>query len=107
MKNKFQKIQRPLVFGLSVLATVALKAQTANPTQAISNVNTQVRSVFAQAGNLFMGLCALIAIVGAIHVFTKWTSGDPNTTKVAANWVAALIFCALVTIVIKAMTGVA
>jgi len=105
MKKTFQKIGRPLMFGLFMFTAFVVNAQS-NPNSAISNVNQQVRGIFGSAANLLLGIAALVAIVGAIHVFSKWSQGDPNTTKVASNWIAALIFIALAAIIIRAMTGV-
>jgi len=105
--KKITKIKSLLVFtALTLFGFMTGFAQSINPSTALNQVNTQVRGMFGAASNLLFGIAALIAIVGVIHVYTKWSKNDPNTTTVAASWFGALVFVALSGVIIRALTGV-
>jgi hypothetical protein len=44
-----------------------------------------------------------MAIIGAFHVYSKWTSGDPDVTKAAAGWVGGLIFVGVAITIIESV----
>ena len=53
-------------------------------------------SVFAQGQGLATKLCyaigAVLGLVGGIKTYSKFSSGDPDTSKTAASWFFACIF---------------
>lgn len=81
--------------------TFAQGAATAGLTQAA----TQVRSAFQPVQTLMYAICAIVGVVGAINVYSKWTNGDPDTRKAAASWFGALIFAGLVVAVLTGVFG--
>ena len=74
-------------------------------TQGLSTAATQVRGAFTIVTNLMYAVCAIIGIVGAISVYSKWSNGDPDTRKAAASWFGALIFAGLVVVTLSAVFG--
>lgn len=74
-------------------------------TQGLSTAATQVKGAFSVVTNLMYAVCAIIGIVGAISVYSKWSNGDPDTRKAAASWFGALIFAGLVIVTLSAVFG--
>ena len=65
---------------LLVCPAIAIMAQDGNA--GINEANTQVRSYFAAGTNLMYAVGAIVGLIGAIKVYNKWNSGDPDTGKV-------------------------
>ncbi len=72
----------------------------------INEANTQVRSYFAAGTNLMYAVGAILGLIGAVKVYQKWNSGDPDTGKVAAAWFGSCVFLVVVATVIKSFFGV-
>ncbi|MYM13972.1 DUF4134 domain-containing protein, partial [Muribaculum intestinale] len=41
---------------------------------------------------LIYAIGAVVGLIGGVKVYSKWSSGDPDTTKTAASWFGACIF---------------
>jgi hypothetical protein len=72
----------------------------------IQEANTKVRSYFASGTNLMYAVGAIVGLIGAIKVYNKWNSGDPDTGKVAAAWFGSCVFLVIVATVLKSFFGV-
>jgi hypothetical protein len=72
----------------------------------INEANTKVRGYFASGTNLMYAVGAVLGLIGAIKVYQKWNSGDPDTGKVAAAWFGSCVFLVIVATVIKSFFGV-
>jgi len=72
----------------------------------INEANTKVRSYFDAGTNLMYAVGALVGLIGAVKVYQKWNSGDPDTGKVAAAWFGSCVFLVVVATVIKSFFGV-
>lgn len=92
-----------LFFLVMILAAVAL-AQDGNA--GINEANTKVRSYFAAGTNLMYAVGAVLGLIGAVKVYSKWNSGDPDTGKVAAAWFGSCVFLVVVATVIRSFFGV-
>ena len=84
--------------------TTFLYAQDANA--GINEANTRVRSYFAAGTNLMYAVGAVVGLIGAVKVYQKWNSGDPDTSKVAAAWFGSCVFLVVVATVIRSFFGV-
>ena len=51
-----------------------------------------VTSYFDPATKLIYAAGALCGLIGAIKVYTKFSSGDHDTGKVAGSWIGACLF---------------
>ena len=91
-----------LVFCL--LATGIAFGQDGNA--GINEANTKVRSYFAAGTNLMYAVGAVVGLIGAVKVYQKWNSGDPDTGKVAAAWFGSCVFLVVVATVIRSFFGV-
>lgn len=92
-----------LLLALCFLSTTAL-AQ--DGIAGINEANAKVRSYFAAGTNLMYAVGALLGLIGAVKVYQKWNSGDPDTGKVAAAWFGSCVFLVVVATVIKSFFGV-
>src|SRR6187402_685941 len=92
-----------LVFCL-LLFVAALNAH--DGTAGINEANTKVRSYFAAGTNLMYAVGAVLGLIGAVKVYSKWNSGDPDTGKVAAAWFGSCVFLVVVATVIRSFFGV-
>jgi hypothetical protein len=92
-----------LTAGL-VLASFYASAQ--DGVAGLNEANQKVRSYFVAGTNLMYACGAVLGLVGAIKVFTKWNQGDNDTSKVAASWFGSCIFLVVVATVIKSFFGV-
>lgn len=81
------------------LITLAVDAQDGKA--GIQAADKAVRGYFDVGTKLMYGIGALLAIIGAIKVYSKWSAGDQDTAKTAASWFGACIFLVVVTTIIK------
>lgn len=81
-----------------------LHAQDGNA--GIKEATTMVKSYFASGANLMYAVGALLGLIGGVKVYQKWSSGDPDTGKVAAAWFGSCVFLVVVATVIKSFFGI-
>ena len=74
--------------GLAALGAFAQGSGTAG----ILEATQMVTSYFAPAVNLIYAIGAVTGLIGGIKVYSKFSSGDPDTSKTAASWFGACIF---------------
>ena len=46
----------------------------------------------ASATKLIYAIGAVVGLIGGVKVYSKFSSGDPDTSKTAASWFGACIF---------------
>ncbi|MEI9945838.1 MAG: DUF4134 domain-containing protein [Chitinophagaceae bacterium] len=101
--NRKQKIRMAYLL-LLLLSGAVVFAQDGNA--GINQANQQVRSYFAAGTNLMYAIGAVVGLIGAVKVYQKWNSGDPDTGKVAAAWFGSCVFLVVVATVIRSFFGV-
>lgn len=112
MKNKilsFKNFSRKqlLLIGLTATLTlIELSAMAQDGNAGINDANTKVRSYFQSGSNLMYAVGAILGLIGAVKVYQKWNSGDPDTGKVAAAWFGSCVFLVVVVTVIRAFFAV-
>lgn len=74
-----------------VAACFFVRAQ-GNGSAGISEATTMVTSYFEPATKLIYAIGAVIGLIGGVKVYSKFSSGDPDTSKTAASWFGACIF---------------
>lgn len=92
-----------LLLTALVLFSFAAAAQDGNA--GITAATTQVRSYFQSGVNLMYSIGAIVGLVGAVKVFNKWNSGEPDTGKVAAAWFGSCVFLVIVATVLSSFFG--
>ena len=56
------------------------------------NGTNMVTSYFDPGTKLIYAIGAVIGLIGGVKVYSKFSSGDPDTSKTAASWFGACIF---------------
>lgn len=72
----------------------------------ITEAANKVKSYFATGCDLMYAIGAVVGLVGAIKVYSKWNHGDHDTGKIAAAWFGSCVFLVVVATVIKAFFGI-
>src|SRR5450432_1401920 len=99
--------KRMLYASMSIVLLLSeLKSFAQDGNTGINEANTKVRSYFDAGTNLMYAVGALVGLIGAVKVYQKWNSGDPDTGKVAAAWFGSCVFLVIVATVIKSFFGV-
>lgn len=109
MKRVIQfTIRKGKAFGLALLvfliASSIAEAQDGNA--GINEATTRIRSYFATGTTLMYAIGAVLGLVGAVKVYQKWNSGDPDTGKVAAAWFGSCVFLVIVATVLQSFFGI-
>src|ERR1700750_1722453 len=111
LKMKICKITPPgnaltkTAFCVAVIALNFFKAKSQDGNAGIQQANTQVRSYFDSGVTLMYAIGAILGLIGAVKVYSKWNAGDQDTSKVAAAWFGSCIFLVVVATIIKSFFG--
>jgi hypothetical protein len=81
-------------------AYVSVQAQ-GNGSGGITEATTMVTSYFEPATKLIYAIGAVIGLIGGVKVYSKFSSGDPDTSKTAASWFGACIFLIVAATVLR------
>lgn len=85
------KKQLILSAALLLAASSSVFAQ-GNGLSGITEATNMVTSYFDPATKLIYAIGAVVGLIGGVKVYGKFSSGDPDTSKVAASWFGACIF---------------
>lgn len=91
-----------LVTALLVLRAAAAARAQGNGAAGLQEATAQVTSYFDPATTLVYAIGAVVGLVGAVKVFSKWNSGDQDTHKVAVSWFGSCVFLVVVATVLRA-----
>ena len=58
----------------------------------ITEATTMITSYFDPATKLIYAIGAVVGLIGGVKVYSKFSSGDPDTSKTAASWFGACVF---------------
>ena len=96
------------LLAMGLLSAPALMAQRTldSGSAALGNVETGLTAYIQPITNICYIIAALVAIVGAVQVYSKMTSGDPGAGKTAASWFGGAVFLILIPTIITALFGV-
>ena len=109
MKNNtrtFFKNSRAFFVALTVFTFTYMYSYAQDGNAGINEANMRVRSYFDTGTNLMYAIGAVLGLIGAVKVYQKWNSGDPDTSRVAAAWFGSCIFLVVVATVLKSFFGV-
>lgn len=104
MKNKLRSFLSSILLALLAMMSQAAFAQDGNA--GINEATMRVRSYFTTGTSLMYAIGAVLGLVGAVKVFQKWNSGDPDTGKVAAAWFGSCVFLVIVATVLRSFFGI-
>ncbi len=97
---------KAFALALTVYVIAYLYAYAQDGNAGINEANMRVRSYFDTGTNLMYAIGAVLGLIGAVKVYQKWNSGDPDTGRVAAAWFGSCIFLVVVATVLKSFFGV-
>ena len=80
-----------LIAALLLLSISSAFAQ-GNGLSGINQATSMVTSYFDPATKLIYAIGAVVGLIGGVKVYSKFSSGDPDTSKTAASWFGACIF---------------
>lgn len=97
-------------FFLLLPATVGLvtqlHAQTADGNAGISQANSLVRSYYQTGISLMYAISGVIALIGAVKVFSLWNGGHrEEVARAAAGWFGSVVFIIIVATVLQYFFG--
>lgn len=84
-------VKRFLTSFAFILTGISLFAQ-GDGSAGITEATGMVTSYFDPATNLIYAIGAIVGLIGGVKVYSKFSSGDPDTGKTAASWFGACIF---------------
>lgn len=97
-------LKKVLIASGILFSASILLAQDGNA--GIEEATDMVTSYFDSGANLMYAVGGLLGLIGAVKVYQKWNSGDPDTGKVAAAWFGSCVFLVVVATVIKSFFGI-
>jgi hypothetical protein len=83
--------KKALLTGVVLLSALGVFAQGSG-SAGINEATQMVTSYFDPATKLIYAVGAVTGLIGGVKVYQKFSSGDPDTSKVAASWFGACIF---------------
>ncbi|PSL42825.1 uncharacterized protein DUF4134 [Chitinophaga niastensis] len=96
-----------IIVSLLILISIAANAQDpADGGAGIDKATELVKGYFEKGILLLYAIGAVLGLVGAVKVYSKWSSGDPDTSKTAASWFGSCIFLVVVATVLKSFFGI-
>ena len=109
MKRAIQfTIKKGKALGLALMVyalTLLLPVYAQDGNAGINEATMRVRSYFTTGTSLMYAIGAILGLVGAVKVYQKWNSGDPDTGKVAASWFGSCVFLVIVATVLRSFFG--
>ena len=87
-KKNFNYFFSTVAFLMTATGAFAQGSGTAGITEA----TTMITSYFDPATRLIYAIGAVVGLIGGIKVYSKFSSGDPDTSKTAASWFGACVF---------------
>ena len=84
--------KKHFLFAAILLLSISSAFAQGNGLSGINQATNMVTSYFAPATKLIYAIGAVVGLIGGVKVYSKFSSGDPDTSKTAASWFGACIF---------------
>ncbi|WP_026461459.1 DUF4134 domain-containing protein [Adhaeribacter aquaticus] len=101
MKKTNQKLFKCAVAVVALICLAPAAYSQGNGAAGIEQATQEVTSYFDPATTLMYAVGAVLGLIGAVKVYSKWNSGDPDTQKVAASWFGSCVFLVIVATVLR------
>lgn len=85
-------MRKRFILSLFIAAAVATVFAQGQGLAGINEATSLMTSYFDPATKLCYAIGAVLGLVGGIKTYSKFSSGDPDTSKTAASWFFACIF---------------
>ena len=84
--------KKHLLIAAILLLSISSAFAQGNGLSGINQATSMVTSYFDPATKLIYAIGAVVGLIGGVKVYSKFSSGDPDTSKTAASWFGACIF---------------
>lgn len=84
--------KRHFLIAAVLLLSISSAFAQGNGLSGINQATNMVTSYFDPATKLIYAIGAVVGLIGGVKVYSKFSSGDPDTLKTAASWFGACIF---------------
>ena len=84
--------KRHFLIAAILLLSISSAFAQGNGLSGINQATSMVTSYFDPATKLIYAIGAVVGLIGGVKVYSKFSSGDPDTSKTAASWFGACIF---------------
>ena len=84
--------KKQLFLSAALLLAASSTFAQGNGLSGITEATSMMTSYFDPATKLVYAVGAVVGLIGGVKVYGKFSSGDPDTSKVAASWFGACIF---------------
>ena len=84
--------KRHFLIAAILLLSISSAFAQGNGLSGINQATSMVTSYFDPATKLIYAIGAVVGLSGGVKVYSKFSSGDPDTSKTAASWFGACIF---------------
>lgn len=84
--------KRHFLIAAVLLLSISSAFAQGNGFSGINQATNMVTSYFDPATKLIYAIGAVVGLIGGVKVYSKFSSGDPDTSKTAASWFGACIF---------------
>jgi len=84
--------KRHFLIAAVLLLSISSGFAQGNGLSGINQATNMVTSYFDPATKLIYAIGAVVGLIGGVKVYSKFSSGDPDTSKTAASWFGACIF---------------
>ena len=88
---KVTKTKKLFLSAVALLAAASAMAQ-GDGSAGITEATQMISGYFDPATRLIYAIGAVVGLIGGVKVYSKFSSGDPDTSKTAASWFGACIF---------------
>ena len=94
-------MKKRFLFSAAMLLSVLSAFAQGNGVGGITEATNMVSSYFDPATKLVYAIGAVVGLIGGVKVYSKFSSGDPDTSKTAASWFGACIFLIVAATVLR------
>ena len=84
--------KRHFLIAAVLLLSISSAFAQGNGLSGINQATNMVTSYFDPATKLIYAIGAVVGLIGGVKVYSKFSSGDQDTSKTAASWFGACIF---------------
>ena len=84
--------KRHFLIAAVLLLSISSAFAQGNGLSGINQATNMVTSYFDPATKHIYAIGAVVGLIGGVKVYSKFSSGDPDTSKTAASWFGACIF---------------
>ena len=90
-----------ILFALFISFSVFGQVDLSDGQAAIEDAAVGIGDYFEPIKTVVFVIAGIIALIGAIRVYTKWQMGDPDVMSTAASWFGSAVFLIVAVTIIQ------